>query len=197
YLFLLRPDPWLATAAVMVLAMLTFAPFKFVHPFRVRRLRYVTIAMLGAWSALALVAILSNLDPDPWTKMGLVAAALYFLGLGLTDRTSKPRVMRACSPLRWSEDAGKDTARIKNFEKRRESNGTSAAQPKGVVHGCGSTRTQTRRARGSDLRRCCSSGARPRPGSHQEPRLRHQLYRYLFPLWPLSGRRRTAFCCRQ
>ena len=90
YLFLLRPDPWLATAAVMVLAMLTFAPFKFVHPFRVRRLRFVTIAMLGAWSALALVAILSNLDPDPWTKMGLVAAAVYFLGLGLTDRMSKP-----------------------------------------------------------------------------------------------------------
>jgi hypothetical protein len=29
---------------------------------------------------------LANLDPDPWTKMGLVLAGLYFLGIGLFDR---------------------------------------------------------------------------------------------------------------
>src|SRR5258705_10909281 len=36
YLFLLRPDPWIGFLAVIVLAVLTFVPFKFVHPFRVR-----------------------------------------------------------------------------------------------------------------------------------------------------------------
>jgi hypothetical protein len=56
------------------------------HPFRVRRFRYVTIAMVGAWSALALVAVLANLDPDPWTKTGLVLAGVYFVGIGLFDR---------------------------------------------------------------------------------------------------------------
>ena len=86
YLFLLQPNPWIGFMAVLVLAVLTFVPFKFVHPFRVRRLRFVTIAMVGAWSALALVAILSNLDPDPWTKTGLVLAGVYFLGIGLFDR---------------------------------------------------------------------------------------------------------------
>jgi phosphatidylcholine synthase len=86
YLFLLKPGPWVAAAVVLGLAVLTFVPFRFVHPFRVRRLRLVSIAMVGAWSALALVAVLSNLDPDPWTRLGLVLAGLYFLGIGLLDR---------------------------------------------------------------------------------------------------------------
>src|SRR5215831_15418386 len=43
YLFLLRPVPWLAAAIVVALAGLSFAPFKFVHPMRVKRLRAVTI----------------------------------------------------------------------------------------------------------------------------------------------------------
>ena len=39
YLFVLKPTPWLAVAAIIVLAVLTFVPFKFLHPFRVTRLR--------------------------------------------------------------------------------------------------------------------------------------------------------------
>ena len=35
YLFLLKPSPWLAAASIVVLAVLTFVPFKFLHPFRV------------------------------------------------------------------------------------------------------------------------------------------------------------------
>ena len=42
YLFLLRPDPWIAAAAIALLAVLTFVPVPFVHPFRVRRLRTFT-----------------------------------------------------------------------------------------------------------------------------------------------------------
>ena len=36
YLFVLKPPPWLAAAIVVVLAVLTFVPFKFLHPMRVR-----------------------------------------------------------------------------------------------------------------------------------------------------------------
>jgi phosphatidylcholine synthase len=86
YLFILKPEPWLAAAIVAVLAVLTFVPFKFIHPFRVVRLRAVNIAALIAWSALALVALLRGLDPEPWVSGGLVAIALYFIGVGLTDR---------------------------------------------------------------------------------------------------------------
>ena len=61
YLFLLKPAPWLAAAIIVVLAVLTFVPFKFIHPMRVARLRALNIAALIAWSVLALVALLRGL----------------------------------------------------------------------------------------------------------------------------------------
>jgi phosphatidylcholine synthase len=85
YLFLLKPQPWLAAAAVAALAVLTFVPFKFVHPFRVKRLRGFNIAAVLAWSGLASVAVLRDLDPGPWVTGGLVAVAVYVVTVGLTD----------------------------------------------------------------------------------------------------------------
>ena len=41
YLYLLEPPPWLAAAMIAALAVLTFAPIKFLHPLRVKRLRAV------------------------------------------------------------------------------------------------------------------------------------------------------------
>src|SRR5262244_2337699 len=86
YLFILRPNPWLAAAIVAALAVLTFVPFKFLHPFRVVRLRAVNIAAVLVWAALATVALLRDLDPEPWVTAGLVIIAVYFIGVGLTDR---------------------------------------------------------------------------------------------------------------
>jgi phosphatidylcholine synthase len=83
YLLLLKPTPVVAAAAVAALAVLTFVPVRFVHPFRVRRLRPVTIALLTLWSVLALAAVLHNLAPGPWITGGLCAIGLYFLGIGL------------------------------------------------------------------------------------------------------------------
>jgi phosphatidylcholine synthase len=87
YLFLLRPTPWIAAAVIMVLAVLTFVPFKFLHPMRVRRLRSVNVAALIAWSVLALIALLRDLEPGPWIAAGLVLIGLYFLAIGLLDQT--------------------------------------------------------------------------------------------------------------
>jgi len=86
YLFLLRPTPWIAAATIMILAVLTFVPFKFIHPLRVRRLRGLNVAALIAWSLLALVAIVRDLEPGPWVTAGLVAIGLYFLAIGLLDQ---------------------------------------------------------------------------------------------------------------
>jgi phosphatidylcholine synthase len=85
YLFLLKPQPWLAAAAVAALAVLTFVPFKFVHPFRVIRLRGFNIAAVLAWAGLATVAVLSDLDPSPWVTGGLVVLGVYVVAVGLTD----------------------------------------------------------------------------------------------------------------
>ncbi len=85
YLFILKPAPWLAALIVAMLAVLTFVPFKFVHPFRVIRLRAVNVAAVVAWSGLAFVAVLRDLDPGPWVTGGLVVVAVYVITVGLTD----------------------------------------------------------------------------------------------------------------
>jgi phosphatidylcholine synthase len=86
YLFLLKPAPWVAAAVIVVLALLTFTPFKFLHPMRVARLRAVNVAAVLLWAALALIAVLRDLDPGPWVAGGLLAIGLYFLGIGLTEK---------------------------------------------------------------------------------------------------------------
>jgi phosphatidylcholine synthase len=83
YLFLLRPDPWLAAAAIVALAILTFVPVPFLHPFRVRRMRAFNALLIVAWSALAIVALVRDMMPPPWVTGALCASALYFLGAGL------------------------------------------------------------------------------------------------------------------
>jgi len=86
YLYLLAPPPWVAAAAVAVLAGLTFAPLRFVHPLRVRHLRMLNIALMAAWAALALLSVISNLDPGPYVTWPLVAIAAYFLIAGALRR---------------------------------------------------------------------------------------------------------------
>jgi phosphatidylcholine synthase len=86
YLLLLRPAPWVVAAMVVVFAVLTFVPVRFVHPFRVRALRPVTVTLLAVWSALALAAVLHDLAPALWITASLCIIALYFLGVGLLPR---------------------------------------------------------------------------------------------------------------
>jgi phosphatidylcholine synthase len=83
YLFLLRPAPWIAAAAIGLLAVLTFVPFPFVHPMRVERRRSLNIALLAVWSVLAVVALWQDMKPQAWIVAGLCAVGVYFLGAGL------------------------------------------------------------------------------------------------------------------
>ena len=86
YLFLLTPPPWLAAVMVAALAALTFAPLRFVHPLRVRHFRTLNVALMVAWAALALLAVIRNLDPGPTVTWPLVGIAGYFLVAGLLRR---------------------------------------------------------------------------------------------------------------
>jgi phosphatidylcholine synthase len=83
YLYLLEPPPWLAAAMIAVLAVLTFAPLKFLHPLRVRRLRVLNIALLAGWAVLAFLAVMHNLAPGLYVTWPLVAIAIYFFVAGL------------------------------------------------------------------------------------------------------------------
>jgi phosphatidylcholine synthase len=85
YLFVLKPAPWLVAGLVALLAVLTFVPFKFLHPFRVARLRMVSTAAVVLWSLLGAYTLARGLEPGPWVSAGLVILAVYFVGVGLTE----------------------------------------------------------------------------------------------------------------
>lgn len=88
YLYLLRPPSWAAAVAIVVLAGLTFTPIRFVHPLRVQHLRLVNIALLVVWTALAALAVFSNLDPGPYVSWPLVGIAVYFLVAGIMRKVN-------------------------------------------------------------------------------------------------------------
>jgi phosphatidylcholine synthase len=83
YLFLLKPAPWISTAIVAGLAVLTFVPIPFVHPFRVTRMRVFTTLCLGLGMVLAGIALARDLSPGGWVTAGLCLVGLYFLSAGM------------------------------------------------------------------------------------------------------------------
>lgn len=64
-------------------AVVSFTPLEFVHPLRVRRLRPLTILMAVAWSALALLAVATDLRPGPLAVVAFAAVSLYFAVIGI------------------------------------------------------------------------------------------------------------------
>jgi len=89
YLLLLRPAPAIAAGMVALFAVLTFVPVRFVHPFRVRRLRTVTVALLTLWAVLALAAVKQELAPALWITIGLCGLGGYFLAVGLLPQPDR------------------------------------------------------------------------------------------------------------
>lgn len=83
YLFLLRPDPWLSFIVIVLFVALTFVPVVFIHPLRVRRFRWLNIALCLAWAALAIFTLLRDFSPPVWTVIGLGVIGVYFLTAGL------------------------------------------------------------------------------------------------------------------
>jgi len=83
YLLLLRPGPGWTAACVAALAMMTFMPFPFIHPLRVRRYRAFNIAVLVLWAVLAIGALMRDLMPPAWVTIVLCAIGVYVVCAGL------------------------------------------------------------------------------------------------------------------
>lgn len=83
FLWLLDLGPWANAAIVLALVALTFAPVKFVHPFRVVAFRPVTLAAAGAWAVATVVLVASHPDRPTWALALWLAATAWFGGLGL------------------------------------------------------------------------------------------------------------------
>jgi phosphatidylcholine synthase len=83
YLYLIEPPEWAAAAAVVVLAALSFAPIRFLHPLRVRHWRTFNLALLAVWVLLAFVAVAQDLAPGVYVTTALSIIAIYFFVVGL------------------------------------------------------------------------------------------------------------------
>jgi phosphatidylcholine synthase len=80
YLFLLHLPAVPSTLGVAILIVLTFVPFHVVHPIRVVRLRWLTLSLMGAWAALAMVTLTNDFQPGAAVTAALCAIAVYVVG---------------------------------------------------------------------------------------------------------------------
>jgi len=80
YLFLLHMPPMLSTLAVAVLIVLTFVPIHVLHPFRVVRLRWLTMWLMAAWAVLALIVLAHDFNVGVPIVVALCAIAAYVVG---------------------------------------------------------------------------------------------------------------------
>lgn len=91
YLLLVRPEPWVTVALIAAFAVMTFLPIRFVHPIRVRRLRWVNIGALVLWAILAVAAVVQGLAPQRWITVMLCLIGIYFFVAGLVPMRSQSR----------------------------------------------------------------------------------------------------------
>jgi phosphatidylcholine synthase len=83
YLSALGLPPPVSLAIVAAFVLLTFVPLLAVHPFRVKRLRWLTCLVAAIWAVAAAVAV-ANPFPSPLPVQALLlVTAVYFAGVGL------------------------------------------------------------------------------------------------------------------
>jgi phosphatidylcholine synthase len=85
-LFALKPDYWASLAVVGILAVVMFAPVKFVHPVRTKRWRMVTLPTAVAWTAFAGWAAWVDFHPQSWAHWGLMVTSVYLLVAGAAQQ---------------------------------------------------------------------------------------------------------------
>ncbi|MBN8964173.1 MAG: phosphatidylcholine synthase [Rhizobiales bacterium] len=90
YLLLLWPPAWMCAVAIALLVVLTFAPIRFIHPLRVKRLRALNVTLLALGLVLSIIAIGAELTPDLWVTMALCALGLYLFSFGLVFGRAPP-----------------------------------------------------------------------------------------------------------
>jgi phosphatidylcholine synthase len=87
YFHILQSDPWLNLGVIALCCVLTFVPLKYVHPFRVKELRGITIPITVLWAATSLRLVLINPETQradqasPVIFWLWVGSSLYFLAV--------------------------------------------------------------------------------------------------------------------
>jgi phosphatidylcholine synthase len=90
YLFVLAPPPLVSLAVVVLFIGLTFVPLLWVHPFRVRRYRPLTMLVTAIWGGAALFALTKPFPSPLWIQLVLVATLVYLIGIGVMRFLAPP-----------------------------------------------------------------------------------------------------------
>lgn len=86
------PLPGVVAAAIVAsCAALTFAPVEFVHPFRVRRWRPLTLAVTFAWAAFSILTVVAGFAPGGPVLAGLGVTTVYLGVIGAVLQATRPR----------------------------------------------------------------------------------------------------------
>lgn len=81
-LFVIEPGEMLSFGVVVIAAALSFTPIYFLHPVRVIRMRPLNLGIFLAWCALAMVALLQDMQADQWVRIGIAASGVYLFCIG-------------------------------------------------------------------------------------------------------------------
>lgn len=82
YLFSLGLPAYVSLALVAFFVLLTFVPILCVHPFRVTRLRVLTVLITIAWTIAAAAAVANPFPSPVWVQALLLGTAAYLVGVG-------------------------------------------------------------------------------------------------------------------
>lgn len=83
YGFIFPMPPLLAFAVLFLLVVLTFFPFKWIHPVRVRRLRPLTFCIMGLWAAATVTALLQGFPGSLAVKLTIALTTIYLVAIGV------------------------------------------------------------------------------------------------------------------
>ncbi len=103
---ILQTGPWTNLVVIGICLVMTFVPLKYVHPFRVRSMRAVTIPMTVLWAATTLRLVLVDpsaaepRDAHPLVFALWVVSSLYFLAIS---------AWRSLQPGRMAAKRAEDT----------------------------------------------------------------------------------------
>jgi phosphatidylcholine synthase len=89
YLILYPPNDWFFVAIVLFFAIGQALPIVFVHPFRVKQWKLMTLFTCGIWLVACASAVWQGMNPDLFTHVILIASGLYLGCLGIFRRPLK------------------------------------------------------------------------------------------------------------
>lgn len=81
-LFVTQPGEYVSFAAVVIAAIFTFAPVNFLHPVRVKRLRWLNLPIFLVWCTFGAIALLQGMEAGTLVKVVIAVTSIYLFFIG-------------------------------------------------------------------------------------------------------------------